>query len=562
MTKNNISIRNLSPERAVIDIEGTIGVDENMQFSNPGPRVATYEKLSDTLLRISEIEAPEVVVNIRSTGGDVNDALLIYEALKSLRGRVITCCYGYTASAATVIAQAASPGCRRIASGALYLIHNSVCATEGNVAELVASTDLLRKTDERLAALYAERSGASVEGFVALMAENNGAGRWLSPAEAVEAGLADEVIDDPHRDEVSKGQKASAAGGKRVGNAAEVPAPADNPETESTKEACTADGWSNAADTAGVSAGKSAGRSVDTDAIAAAEKKLGYSAGKPADTSAEKIIGRSADTDAIAAAEKRLGYSAGKSADASAEKIIGRSADTDAIAAAEKRLGYSAGKPAGASAEKIIGRSADTDAIAAAEKRLGYSAGKSADASAEKSVGRSADTDAIAAVEKKPGYSAGKSADASAEKIIGRSADTGTVAAAENHIGGSTDTAVAASVEKSAEKTAEKSAGKPVAGWKTLLRQLRNLFAGSGKKETEGHGKDFGTAALPVDKNILHTDNPDPLREMIRSRIAFNRGQNAVRPTATLPVEDPAACDSHPSANQRAYAEDARRMCL
>lgn len=386
MTKNNISIRNLSPERAIIDIEGTIGVDENMQFSNPGPRVATYEKLSDTLVRISEIEAPEVVVNIRSTGGDVNDALLIYEALKSLPGRVITCCYGYTASAATVIAQAASAGCRRIASGALYLIHNSVCATEGNAAELEASTDLLRKTDERLAALYAERSGASVEGFVALMAENNGAGRWLSPDEAVEAGLADEVIDDPHREEA--GQKGSAAAGKGVGNTAELPA--DTPETESAKDLCTADGTSESADTA----------------------------------------------------------------------------------------------------------------------------------------------------------------EASSEESIKKSAGASVAAAVEEHTGAPAETTVAVSAQKS------------VTGWRALLRQLRNLFAGSGRKEAEESGKDFRTAAPPVDKNILHTDDPDPLREMIRSRIAFKRGQNAVRPTATLPVEDPAACDAHPSANQRAYAEDARRMSL
>ncbi len=398
MTKNNISIRNLSPQRAVIDIEGTIGVDENMQFSNPGSRVATYEKLSDTLVRISEIDAPEVVVNIRSTGGDVNDALLIYEALKSLPGRVITCCYGYTASAATVIAQAASTGCRRIASGALYLIHNSVCATEGNAAELAASTDLLRKTDERLAALYAERSGASVEGFVALMAENNGAGRWLSPDEAVKAGLADVVIDDPHCEETPQGPKASAADGKGIGNIAEIPA--GGSETVSAKDACTADGLSESADTAV--------------------------------------------------------------------------------------------------------------------------------ASAEKSV----------------------------ETTIEKSAGTSAAAAAEEHVAPSAGTAAAAS----AEKTAQKSAEKPAAGWKTLLRQLQNLFAGNSKKETEEHGNAFRKAAPPVDKNILHTDDPDPLHEMIRSRIAFKRGQNAVQPTATLPVEDPAACDCHRSANQRAYDEDARRM--
>ena len=178
-----------------IDIEGTIGVPEEWQFDQPEARVATYEKFRDAVRRIAEIDAPEVVVNIRSTGGDVNDALLIHDALTALDAHITTRCYGYTASAATIIAQAASPGCREISANALYLIHTAVCATEGNAAELSGKLDLLRQTDTRIAAVYAARSGRPAAEFETLMAENNGSGRWLSPEEAVAAGLADVVTD-------------------------------------------------------------------------------------------------------------------------------------------------------------------------------------------------------------------------------------------------------------------------------------------------------------------------------------------------------------------------------
>ena len=157
--------------------------------------MATYEKFRDAVRRIAEIDAPEVVVNIRSTGGDVNDALLIHDALTALDAHITTRCYGYTASAATIIAQAASPGCREISANALYLIHTAVCATEGNAAELSGKLDLLRQTDTRIAAVYAARSGRPAAEFETLMAENNGSGRWLSPEEAVAAGLADVVTD-------------------------------------------------------------------------------------------------------------------------------------------------------------------------------------------------------------------------------------------------------------------------------------------------------------------------------------------------------------------------------
>lgn len=230
MMKSEIRIRN-SADVCYIDIEGNIGVPEEWQFDDPGARVATYERFRAAAARIAALEAAEVVVSIRSTGGDVNDALLIYDALRALPGRITTRCYGYTASAATLIAQAASEGRREIAAGALYLIHNSECSVEGNVAELEARIGLLRKTDERLAEIYAVRSGRPAAEFAALMAENNGSGRWLSPEETVAAGLADRVIGA----EAGDPSAGSAAGGEELygfdgGEDAEAPDGSDGPD--------------------------------------------------------------------------------------------------------------------------------------------------------------------------------------------------------------------------------------------------------------------------------------------------------------------------------------------
>ena len=230
MMKSEIRIRN-SADVCYIDIEGNIGVPEEWQFDDPGARVATYERFRAAAARIAALEAAEVVVSIRSTGGDVNDALLIYDALRTLPGRITTRCYGYTASAATLIAQAASEGRREIAAGALYLIHNSECSVEGNVAELEARIGLLRKTDERLAEIYAVRSGRPAAEFAALMAENNGSGRWLSPEETVAAGLADRVIGA----EAGNPSEGCAAGGEELygfdgGEDAEAPDSPDSPD--------------------------------------------------------------------------------------------------------------------------------------------------------------------------------------------------------------------------------------------------------------------------------------------------------------------------------------------
>ena len=190
---SKIKIKNAA-EVCQIDIEGTIGVPEEWQFNDPNERIATYEKFRESVQRIAQIDSKEIVVNIRSTGGDVNDALLIHDALRQTKAQITTRCFGYTASAATIIAQAASDQKRLISPNALYLIHSSVCSSEGNALELESKVDLLRKTDRRLAEIYAQRSGLPIEKFEALMAENSGKGRWLSPEEVLEYGLADACL--------------------------------------------------------------------------------------------------------------------------------------------------------------------------------------------------------------------------------------------------------------------------------------------------------------------------------------------------------------------------------
>ena len=172
-----------------IDINGAIGV-----YREDGEGVSSYNDFTRRMRDIDASSARRVIVNIRSIGGSVNEALLIYEQLKALSAKVETRCYGYTASAATIIAQAASKGERKMSANGLYLIHQSKTSTNGNSFELETSIDLLKKTDERIVAIYAEASGRPAEEFKALMKANKGRGRWLSADEALEAGLIDEII--------------------------------------------------------------------------------------------------------------------------------------------------------------------------------------------------------------------------------------------------------------------------------------------------------------------------------------------------------------------------------
>ncbi len=225
--KSEIRIENRAG-RAVIDIEGVIGVPEEAQFAEPGLRVATWERFRAACERIRSLDAAEVAVNIRSGGGDMGDALLIYDALRSLPGRVVTRCCGYAASAATVIAQAASPGCRELAPGTLYLVHRSQSAAEGTADSMCAAREMLEKTDLRIARIYASHGGGPEQRYRELMDANGGRGRWLTAEEAVAAGLADRI-----------GGAAGAVSDCRAagGLAADVAAGAENAEAYGLPEA-------------------------------------------------------------------------------------------------------------------------------------------------------------------------------------------------------------------------------------------------------------------------------------------------------------------------------------
>lgn len=187
----SINITNKTDE-SVIDIDGVIGVPEWWQFDNPDDKVSTYDKFKQKLNEIKNISAKKVTVNIRSIGGSVNDAFLIHDSLVELNAKITTVCFGYTASAATILSQAGNK--RKISSNSLYLIHLASTFRSGNKNDLRESLQVLEKTDDRIASLYEARGGNNADFYKEIMSRSNGNGEWLSPQEALDYGLVDEIV--------------------------------------------------------------------------------------------------------------------------------------------------------------------------------------------------------------------------------------------------------------------------------------------------------------------------------------------------------------------------------
>lgn len=167
-----------------IDIDGEIGAGNN---------TATY-----ILEQIDRVKPRVIIVEIRSTGGLSEDAIEIYETLKDAvnSGIIVkTFCYGYVASAATIVAQGASKGERHISNESMYLIHRNYIEKRLNAVDCIEASKRLKDLDNRVIRIYEENQAIpSLEGSVKiLMDENGGDGKWLSPNEVIAFHLADEI---------------------------------------------------------------------------------------------------------------------------------------------------------------------------------------------------------------------------------------------------------------------------------------------------------------------------------------------------------------------------------
>lgn len=136
---------------------------------------------------LRSVTAPSIKVRINSPGGDVFDGLAIYNSLRSHPAQVTTYVEGLAASAASFIAQA---GDRVIcARNAMVMVHDAAGLCIGNAADMRELAGLLDQVSDNIADIYAQRAG----GTVADWRERMLAETWYTGAEAVEAGLADEV---------------------------------------------------------------------------------------------------------------------------------------------------------------------------------------------------------------------------------------------------------------------------------------------------------------------------------------------------------------------------------
>jgi ATP-dependent Clp protease, protease subunit len=131
----------------------------------------------------------EITVRINSPGGEVFDAIAIYNALYAHPAKVITQVDGVAASAAGFVLQAGDV--RRMHANATFHCHPAQGGVYGSADEIAAYLTLLRNADEIISRIFAARTGLDD----AELSELLGKDTWLKAEDALDRGFIDEVID-------------------------------------------------------------------------------------------------------------------------------------------------------------------------------------------------------------------------------------------------------------------------------------------------------------------------------------------------------------------------------
>lgn len=139
-----------------------------------------------------EAEDPEKDINlyINSPGGSVTARLAIYDTMQFIRPDVTTICVGMCASMGALLLTAGAKGKRFALPNSRILIHQPSGGMQGQATDVRIHAEELIRIRELTSQILAKHTGQDLETIERDVERD----RYLSPVQAKEYGLIDEVI--------------------------------------------------------------------------------------------------------------------------------------------------------------------------------------------------------------------------------------------------------------------------------------------------------------------------------------------------------------------------------
>ncbi len=136
----------------------------------------------------------DIQLYINSPGGSVSAGFAVYDTMQYIKCDVSTICIGLAASFGAFLLAGGTKGKRMALPNAEIMIHQPAIhgkGIEGQATDIKITSDHIQKSKERLNSILAKNTGKTMEEIVLATERDN----YMSPAEAVDFGLIDKIID-------------------------------------------------------------------------------------------------------------------------------------------------------------------------------------------------------------------------------------------------------------------------------------------------------------------------------------------------------------------------------
>ncbi len=174
----------------VYDIFSRLLLDRIVFLGSPINDEVANILIAQLLFLQAENADKDVYLYINSPGGTVYAGLAIYDTIQYMTAPVSTICMGMAASMSALLLAAGTPGKRMALPNSRIMIHQPSGGSQGSAADIEIQAKEILYARQRINEILAQHTNQPVE----RVAEDADRDRFMSPDEAVEYGLIDQII--------------------------------------------------------------------------------------------------------------------------------------------------------------------------------------------------------------------------------------------------------------------------------------------------------------------------------------------------------------------------------
>lgn len=157
----------------------------------------TPSDLSNLELINNLTESDTLIIHINSTGGDVNTAITLYNAIKTCKAKTESIIEGVAMSAASYVSLACET--RRAYDNTIFMLHLPSCCVNGNSVDMQKTSEMLDTYTSALKLAYIERAKISEEEVIQMLEKET----FLTAQRAQEIGFINSIEGEFDKESVS-----------------------------------------------------------------------------------------------------------------------------------------------------------------------------------------------------------------------------------------------------------------------------------------------------------------------------------------------------------------------